>query len=275
MWDPQQYLSFADERSRPFFDLTGRIGATEPDYVVDLGCGPGQLTAALARRWPGAKVEGVDSSPEMISAANEMLAGSSAAGEPGADGAGGMPGAGGGRLAFRLGDLVDWKPERAVDVIVSNATLQWVPGHVDLLPRWVASLADGGWLAFQLPGNYDQPSHAVLRELAAAPRWRDKLAGAQLNRQAGNPEEYLDVLARLALRVDAWETTYLHVLVGADPVTEWYKGSGLRSVLSVLGQDDAAAFLAEYGEMVRAAYPAAPYGTVFPFRRVFVVARKA
>ncbi len=267
MWDPAQYLSFADERSRPFFDLTGRIAATAPGYVVDLGCGPGQLTAALARRWPDAQVQGIDSSPEMIAAANQMLAHASASRSDGAELRD--------RLTFAVGDVADWKPGRPVDVIVSNAVLQWVPGHMGLLPRLAANLADGGWLAFQLPGNFDQPSHAVLRELAAAPQWHDKLAGAQLNRQAGDPADYLDVLAGLGLRVDAWETTYLHVLTGADPVTEWYKGTGLRPVLGVLGENDAAEFLAEYSARMRAAYPAASYGTVFPSRRVFVVAHKA
>ncbi len=267
MWDPGQYLSFADERSRPFFDLTGRIAATAPGYVVDLGCGPGQLTAALARRWPDADVDGIDSSAEMIAAADRMVADASA---PGVHGT-----AGGGRLTFSVGDVVDWKPDRPVDVIVSNAVLQWVPGHQELLPHWAANLAEGGWLAFQMPGNFDQPSHAVLRELAAAPQWRDKLAAARLNRQAGEPGEYLDVLARLGLRVDAWETTYLHVLSGADPVTEWYKGTGLRPVLSVLDEQHAAEFLAAYSARMRAAYLAASYGTVFPFRRVFVVAHKA
>jgi trans-aconitate 2-methyltransferase len=267
VWDPAQYLSFADERSRPFFDLTGRIAATAPGYVVDLGCGPGQLTAALARRWPDAEIDGIDSSAEMIAAAERMLSDAAAPGAHKAEGGGG--------LTFAVGDVVDWKPERPVDVIVSNAVLQWVPGHMELLPRWAANLAQGGWLAFQLPGNFDQPSHAVLRELAAASRWRDKVAGARLNRQAGEPADYLDVLARAGLRVDAWETTYLHVLSGADPVTEWYKGTGLRPVLSVLSEDDAAEFVAEYGARMRAAYPAASYGTAFPFRRVFVVAQKA
>jgi trans-aconitate 2-methyltransferase len=266
MWDPAQYLSFADERSRPFFDLTGRIAATSPEYVVDLGCGPGQLTATLAARWPTAQVEGIDSSAEMISAANGMLAETASIGGTGGDGAG--------RLSFELGDVAEWKPSRPVDVIVSNALLQWVPGHMELLPRWVSHLTDGGWIAFQLPSNFDQPSHAILSELAASARWRAKLAGARLNRQAGEPEDYLAVLAGLGLSVDAWETTYLHVLTGPDPVTEWYKGTGLRPVLSTLGPADAAEFLGEYSTRVRAAYPAASYGTVLPFRRVFVVARK-
>lgn len=260
MWDPAQYLTFADERARPFFDLVARVGAASPGHVVDLGCGPGNLTAALASRWPAARVEGVDSSAEMIAAADKMLAEMSS---PAAS-----------RLSFRVADVNDWRPDRAVDVIVSNAVLQWVPKHMDLLPRWVSRLASDGWIAFQLPGNFDQPSHAVLRELANSPRWQAKLAGVQLNRQAGDPEDYLDLLGRLGLAVDAWETTYLHVLAGPDPVTEWYKGTGLRPVLKALGPEDAAAFQAEYSEQVQAAYPVASYGTVLPFRRVFVVARK-
>lgn len=257
MWDPGQYLSFADERSRPFFDLAGRIAAEKPGYVVDLGCGPGQLTADLARRWPQATVLGIDSSVEMIEAATAAR----------------FEGDGfGGRLSFELGDIRDFKPDRPVDVIISNAVLQWVPGHLELLPRWARYLAPGGWLAFQLPGNFDQPSHAELRDLAGSDRWRDRLAGVQLNRQAADPIGYVDVLARAGLVVDAWETTYLHLLPGPDPVTEWYKGTGLRPVLAALSAEEASEFVEQYGERVRAAYPAAPYGTVLPFRRVFVVA---
>jgi trans-aconitate 2-methyltransferase len=259
MWDPAQYLSFADERSRPFLDLAGRIGARNPGYVVDLGCGPGQLTASLAERWPAATVLGIDSSAEMIRAA-------AAAGY----GAGALSG----RLSFAVGDVRDFKPDHPLDVIISNAVLQWVPDHVSLLPRWADYLAAGGWLAFQLPGNFDQPSHAVLRELARSDPWRDRLAGVELNRQAGDPAAYLDLLTRAGLVVDAWETTYLHVLHGPDPVTEWYKGTGLRPVLTALAATEAEEFVRQYGERVRAAYPAAPYGTVLPFRRVFVVAHK-
>jgi trans-aconitate 2-methyltransferase len=254
MWDPGQYLTFANERARPFYDLVGRVGATSPGYVVDLGCGPGNLTAALADRWPEAEVLGIDSDPEMIAAASKRPA---------------RPG-----LSFQLADLRDWQPGRKVDVIASNAVLQWVPGHMDLLPGWAAALVPDGWLAFQLPGNFDQPSHAILRELSQSATWRDRLSGVELNRQAADPAEYLAVLARLGLAVDAWETTYLHVLQGEDAVTEWYKGTGLRPVLAALGPAEAAEFIAEYSEGVRRAYPAAPYGTILPFRRVFVVAHK-
>jgi trans-aconitate 2-methyltransferase len=263
MWDPAQYLSFADERSRPFFDLTARIQTPDPRQVVDLGCGPGQLTASLARRWPSAEVEGIDSSAEMIASASRFLT------EMRSDDDGAA-----GRLRFVTGDVREWTPTGPVDVIVSNAVLQWIPGHMELLPRWASALAPGGTLAFQLPGNFDQPTHAILRQMVVSSRWRPSLSGVVLNRQSGEPAAYLDVLAPLGLDVDAWETTYLHVLTGPDPVTEWYKGSGLRPVLAALDPGDAAEFVAIYGERVRAAYPAASYGTVLPFRRVFVVARK-
>jgi trans-aconitate 2-methyltransferase len=264
MWDPAQYLSFADERSRPFFDLAARIDAAAPRSVVDLGCGPGQLTAALAARWPDADVLGIDSSAEMIAAAQRIA-------ESDTTHDGSHPG---GALRFSVGDVCDWKPDRPVDVIISNAVLQWVPTHLELLPRWAGWLGDGGWLAFQLPGNFDQPSHAILRELTRSDRWRAVLADVELNRQSEDPGTYLDLLARHGLAVDAWETTYLHVLSGPDPVTEWFKGTGLRPVLTALSAAQTADFVAEYGERVRSAYPAAPYGTVLPFRRVFVVAHK-
>jgi trans-aconitate 2-methyltransferase len=254
MWDPGQYQRFADERGRPFFDLLARVGATDPGLVADLGCGPGNLTTALADRWPGADVVGVDSSPEMIEAARA---------------GGGRP-----RLTFELADLRGWRPPRPVDVLVSNAVLQWVPDHLDVVRRWPGLLSPGGWIGLQLPGNYDQPSHAILLDLARSGRWRALLADVQLNRQAHDPAQYLDLLARAGCEVDAWETTYLHVLPGADPVAEWYRGTGLRPVLAALDPGQGEEFLAQYRARARAAYPAAPYGTVLPFRRVFAVARR-
>ena len=258
MWDPGTYLRFGSQRARPFFDLLSRVGADDPGFVVDLGCGPGNLTAALAARWPDARVLGVDNSPEMIKAAQAEATD---------------------RMAFQLADIRTWQPGQPgqpgqpVDVITCNAVLQWIPGHQELLTSWVHWLAPGGWLAFQLPGNFDQPSHTILRDLAAAPRWQPLLDGAQLNRQAGDPADYLALLAGAGCDVDAWETTYLHVLPGEDAVVDWYRGSGLRPVLAALPPALAEEFLAGYRERIRVAYPAAPYGTVLPFRRVFVVAR--
>jgi trans-aconitate 2-methyltransferase len=260
MWDPAQYLHFADERSRPFYDLAGRIGATAPAYVVDLGCGPGQLTASLASRWPDAEILGIDSSAAMIETAQAARYGGGEVAK---------------RLSFAVGDVAEWQPPRPVDVIISNAVLQWVPGHLELLPRWAGFLAEGGWIAFQVPGNLDQPVHALLRELATSPRWRGQLGGIELNRQAGDPADYLELLAGLGLAVDAWETTYLHVLPGADPVTDWYKGTGMRPALAALDPADAQEFTRQYSERAQQLYPTRSWGTVLPFRRVFVVAHKA
>jgi trans-aconitate 2-methyltransferase len=254
MWDPGQYLRYAGERARPFFDLLSRVHATDPRYVADLGCGPGNLTAVLADRWPEAEVVGVDNSPEMISAAREQASQRQS-------------------FRFMLADLRDWRPEQPIDVLVSNAVLQWVPGHLDVIRQWPSLLAPGGWLAFQLPGNFDQPTHTILLDLVTSDRWAPLLTGVSLNRQAADPAGYLDLLASAGCSVDAWETTYLHVLHGADPVVEWYRGTGLRPVLAALEPDQAEQFLADYAKRIAVAYPAASYGTVLPFRRVFVVAQ--
>ena len=253
MWDPELYQQFGDERSRPFFDLVGRVAAEAPAVVVDLGCGPGTLTATLTRRWPGTQVCGIDSSAEMIKAAQAL------------------PGLGP-RLSFALGDVRDWTPDGPVDVIVSNAVLQWVPEHLDVVARWAGFLTEGGWLACQVPGNFDQPSHQALRALAGSDRWRPALAGVQFNRQAADPAQYADLLARAGFEVDAWETTYLHVLHGDDPVVDWYRGTGLRPVIAALPPEQTSEFLADYRARMSEAYPAAPYGTLFPFRRVFAAA---
>ena len=254
MWGPGQYQRFGDERARPFFDLIARIGAGAPGFVVDLGCGPGDLTAELARRWPGAAVRGVDNSPEMIEAARNWER---------------RPG-----LSFELADLRDWRPAAPVDVLTANAVLQWVPGHLDLLPQWVSWLSPGGWLAVQIPGNFDQPPHVAIREMVGSPTWRPLLGASELARQAGDPGDYLDVLAGTGCQVDAWETTYRHVLPGEDPVVEWVKGTALRPVLALLDAVQAEEFLAEYRERMRRAYPPRSFGTVLPFRRVFAVAHR-
>ena len=174
-----------------------------------------------------------------------------------------------------LDDIRHWEPQSLPDVIISNAVLQWVPGHRELLVRWADQLAADGWLAFQVPGNFDQPSHAIMREMAASARWRPLLRDVELNRQSADPADYAELLAGAGCEVDAWETTYVHILQGEDPVLEWYKGTGLRPVLAALDADQAADFLAEYGEQLRVAYPPRPFGTIFPFRRVFAVAHRA
>jgi trans-aconitate 2-methyltransferase len=242
------------------------VDAAAPATVVDLGCGTGELTASLARRWPGADVLGVDSSAAMLQRAGQQTEGAEA-----------PP-----NLRFEQGDAADWAPTAPVDVLVSNALLQWLPGHLGLLPRWFAALAPGGWLALQVPGNFAAPSHALMREVAALPRFAGRLAGVLRGSESvGNPLEYADVLAEAGGVVDAWETTYLHVLDaegrhGDDAVLAWVQGTGLRPVTDALADDPALRqdFVDTYAARLRAAYPRRPWGTPLPFRRVFAVAHK-
>ncbi|QFZ17326.1 trans-aconitate 2-methyltransferase [Saccharothrix syringae] len=246
MWDPAEYLAFADHRSRPFHDLLARVGATEPRRVVDLGCGPGNLTATLVSRWPSAVVEALDSSPEMVAAARER------------------------GLAARVADVGSWEPAPDVDVVVTNAVLQWVPGHEELLRGWVRALPSGAWLAVQVPGNFDGPSHRLVRELVAE-GWPG-LSGLLRESPVLDAVGYAEVLSEAA--VDAWETTYVQRLEGEDAVLGWISGTALRPVRAALGERGWEEFRAALAPRLRAAYPRRDDGTTwFPFRRVFAVAR--
>jgi trans-aconitate 2-methyltransferase len=251
-WDPQQYGRFTDERSRPFLDLISRIAAPSPRRVVDLGCGSGELTGLLADRWPDAAVEGIDSSAEMIAAA--------------------VPRTG---VTLRVADVTSWTPPPDTDVIVSNAVLQWVPTHRDLLRAWSAAVPPDGWLAFQVPGNFNAFSHTLLRSLAESRRWGSSLTGIlRRDDPVGTPEEYAGLLLGAGLEVDVWETTYVHVLQGPDSVLEWIRGTALRPVMAALPPESYALFEEELAAQLRHAYPATPNGTLFPFRRIFAVAHR-
>lgn len=269
LWEPAAYVQFGDFRDRPFFDLTSRIAATAPAAVVDLGCGPGNLTATLAQRWPAAKVVGLDSSAEMIAAATEQLLTYDGATRPGVAG---HPGA---RLSFTAADIAGWAPTAETDVIVSNAALQWVPGHQELMAGWLAALRPGAWLAVQVPGNFGAPSHTIMRDLAASVRWRDQLDGVLRHKDAvGEPAEYQELFLRGGARVDVWETTYSQLLQGENPVVDWVRGTGLRPVLAALGPVESVEFEQQYAALVRQAYPATEFGTNFEFRRIFMVGEK-
>jgi trans-aconitate 2-methyltransferase len=248
-WDPGHYLTFAGERGRPYVELLQRVGAEDPRRVVDLGCGPGNFTALLTRRWPDADVLGLDSSPEMIEAARRDLPG----------------------IAFEVADLRDWSHGR-VDVLISNATLQWLPDHLALLPALVDRVVPGGWLAFQVPGNFDEPSHTIRTTLAAETPYVEHTAGVAVP-SSHDPAVYLEALQRLGCEVDAWETTYLHVLHGEDPVFTWVSGTGARPTLQALPDDLRPGFEEEFKRRLRAAYPPRDGRVVLPFRRIFVVAQ--
>jgi len=188
------------------------------------------------------------------------------------------PTAGGGRLDFAHADATAWAPSETYDLIVSNAALQWVDGHLDAFPGWLDAVAPFGTFAFQVPNNLDAPLHTLMRELDTGARWRSRLGEVLRHDDSVHaPLVYLDRLARLGCETDVWETTYLHVLEGEDPVLDWVKGTGLRPVLTALSDDPEArdAFITEYRDLLRAVYPTETYGTVLPFQRLFVVARKA
>jgi trans-aconitate 2-methyltransferase len=254
-WDPVQYARFSRDRSRPFFDMLARVEREAVATAADLGCGAGELTRSLAERWPAARVVGVDSSPGMLERARRQA----------------IPG----RLRFELADIATWRGDEPLDLVVSNAALQWVPDHEALLPAIAGMLAPGGTLAVQMPSHFDSPAHQGVAAVAARPRWRPTLAGVGLQSGAVKPLGwYVGRLLGLGFAVDAWQTTYLHVLAGDNPVLEWMKGTALRPLLDRLPAEAVEEFLAEVGAELRAAYPPLGEVTVFPFTRIFFVATR-
>jgi len=271
-WDPSKYVEFGNHRDRPFHDLVARVRSVDPAKVVDLGCGPGNLTATLLDRWPGANVVGIDSSEEMLVRAESLRQQSPEHQLPEHQ----LPESNAGHLTFLQGDIAEWKPDADTDVVVTNAALQWVPGHREMLATWLHHLKPGAWFAMQVPGNFTSPSHTLMRQLAESATWSDRLDGVLRHADAvGSPADYLGIMLDAGCAADAWETTYQQVLQGEDPVLEWVRGTGLRPVLAALTSEDAAAFEREYSALLREAYPATSHGTVYPFRRIFAVARKS
>jgi trans-aconitate 2-methyltransferase len=252
-WSAARYLRFADERTRPAGDLIARIPTAEVTRAVDLGCGPGNSTDLLAARFPGARIVGIDSSPDMLAAARRRL-----------------PGA-----RFEEVDIAAWADPGPFDVILANASLQWVPDHARLLPSLLARLAAGGSLAVQMPDNLDEPSHRLMREVATEGPWRAALAGAATARATRREAAWYWRLLREtgAASVDIWRTTYLHPLAGPDAIVDWLKSTGLRPFLAPLGAGDAEAFLARYRAALAGAYPAESDGSVLlAFPRLFFIA---
>ena len=268
-WKPSRYGQFAGERAQPFFDLTSRILTESPRRVVDLGCGPGTLTRTLAERWPEAEVVGYDSSPEMLAEARTLAE----AGVQAEEGAQADPPL---NLRFEQLAIEDWTPGPTDDVVVTNAALQWVPTHTELLPRWFAALADGATFAMQVPGNFGSKSHTLLGATAEAPEWNDRLGSLFLRDEDAvlTSEGYLALALDAGLATVAWSTTYLHLLHGRDAVLDWSRGTRLRPVLSLLDDADGARFEEQYAAALREAYPEGPHGTVYPFLRHFLVATK-
>jgi trans-aconitate 2-methyltransferase len=252
-WNPERYLAFGDQRTRPVVDLLARVPLAAAERIADLGCGPGNSTRLLVERWPEAGVTGVDSSGEMLAKAR----------------------ASGVRACWVEADIAVWAPDGPLDLIYSNAALQWLDDHRTLLPRLLCELRPEGVLAVQMPRNFEAPSHALLRETARDGPWADRLTGLLDSAPVAAPEWYYDLLAPHADPVDIWEVQYLHVLDGDDPVLSWTRSTALRPIMQALDQEHFAAFEAAYAARLREAYPKGADGrTLFPFRRLFIVARR-
>ena len=248
-WNPSQYVKFAGPRLQPGLDLIARLPELEPRRVVDLGCGTGELTALLAHRFPKAEVVGIDSSAEMLEKARARFP----------------------EIRFEQGDIADWSGP--VDVLFSNAALQWLDRHEQLLPRLLAQVAPGGVFAAQMPRNFDAPSHQRMRQLAAEAPWAGRIALRE--EPVFRPERYDELLRPGCAVLEIWETEYLHVLEGDDPVLEWTSGTALLPVKAALEGAEREAFIAGYRDALRQAYPRREDGrTLFPFRRIFLLARR-
>ncbi|PQO97984.1 trans-aconitate 2-methyltransferase [Pseudomonas frederiksbergensis] len=254
-WSAKQYVAFEDERTRPARDLLAAIPAVDVRSAIDIGCGPGNSTELLMQRFPDAAVRGLDSSTDMIEAARKRLP----------------------QVRFDTADIDTWNEAGPFDVIFANAVLQWVPDHARLLPSLVNRLTPGGSLAIQMPDNLNEPSHRLMREVAANGPWADKLARAAGQRtEMEGASGYYSMLRGHCTRVDVWRTTYFHSLAeGASGVVEWFKGSGLRPFLEPLDDGERAHYLKLYQAAIEQAYPPLSDGAVLlPFPRLFMVATR-
>ena len=259
-WDANLYLKFADHRLRPALDLMGRLDPSlderEGHAIYDLGCGAGNLTGILAARFPKSKVVGIDSSEEMLAKARAQDAGS--------------------RVSFAKGDLAHFVPSLPPAVLYSNAAYQWLEGHIDLFPKLMALLPPGGQLAIQMPRNHYAPSHALMKKAAEEGPWKAKLVDARGVGPVSAPAKYYDVLKPLSSELEVWESIYQQPLTGTDPVAQYTAGTGLRPYLQRLEEPERTKFYETYAALLREAYPMRPDGiTLFPFRRLFIVARRA
>ncbi len=251
-WSARQYSKFESERTRPVSDLLGALTVADVRCAIDLGCGPGNSTEVLAQRFPGAAIQGLDNAPDMIDAARRRLTG----------------------LRFDLADIAAWQPDEPVDVILANASLQWLPDHATLYPRLAQALRPGGQLAIQTPDNLDEPAHRLAREVAADGPWAAKIGDVVLPPRHA-PAFYYALLSSVCADVDVWRTTYFHPLADHAAIVEWFKGTGLRPFLAPLDDAERTAYLARYLAAVTDAYPALPDGRVLlPFPRLFIVATR-
>ena len=250
-WDAQQYLKFEDERTRAARDLLAQVPVQDARGVIDIGCGPGNSTELLAKRWPQAKITGIDTSADMLRQARERLP----------------------QHTFVEANISHWAPPAGTDVLFANAIFQWVPGHLKQLMRLAMALPVGGAMAVQMPDNMNEPSHVLMREVAHLPRFHTQLAHAlEARGDLPKPGTYYDALRPLCSRIDIWHTIYNHVLDDAPAIVEWVKGTGLRPFLDPLETPERREFLEAYTARIAASYlPQADGKVLLRFPRIFIV----
>lgn len=254
-WDAQAYLQFANERTQPALDLASRVNLARPQRIVDLGCGPGNSTAMLRRRWPQAEVIGLDNSEDMIAAATEAYP----------------------EGKWLQADIAEWTAPVPVNLLFSNAALQWVPDHARLLPHLWDLVAAGGALAVQVPAHHHSAVREMILAVAGDPAWSHLMAAPSRAMSIEPPAFYYGVLQPLASHLEMWETEYYHFLEGPEAIVEWFRATGLRPFLGALeNREQELAFEAKLLERFTRHYPRQPDGKVlFTFRRLFFVAYRA
>lgn len=252
-WDPTQYEKFKLERSQPFFDLLAQLDDISPNTIVDLGCGTGELTAELANKWPAAKTIGVDNSPEMIAKSAPFE----------------TP-----NLRFEVGSMEHWQPSQPVDLLFSNAAYHWLQDHEEQIVRLAKLVAPGGTFAFQAPNQFGEPSHTIIQGVRNSPEWKPRIGSDRSDGYVAKPAWYIHALAELGYKPRVWETIYYQMVQGEDAALEWVKGTALRPLLAKLPPEQQERFLAHCRPLFAKAYPKSEGGTLFPYRRLFVVAKR-
>jgi len=254
-WSPDHYLKYADHRLRPALDLLARIPLDQAEQVVDLGCGPGTLVEALLEAFPTAELTGIDNSEEMLARARKVFAD---------------------QATWQHADVALWTPKTPPDLIFSNAALHWLDDHETLFPRLFGFVASGGVLAVQMPNQFDQPSHVAMREVAGVGPWAEALKPLLRPAPIAKPENYYAWLKPQAKSIDLWQTEYVHELKGDDPVLDWISSTALNPLLEALGENHREDFRTALAQKLKTAYPKHQNGkTLFPFKRLFMVAVKA
>lgn len=247
-WNPSLYLQYGSERSRPAAELLGRVALENVHTAIDLGCGPANSTMLLHKRWPAARITGIDSSPNMLDEARNALPG----------------------CHFVEADISTYQPEQTVDLLYANASLQWIPDHYELLPHLVSQLNHNGVLAVQMPDNWLEPTHVLMREVAWEQGYPDRGRAPLPGVHA-----YYDMLTDVGCDVDIWRTTYYHMMDSHQSIIDWVSSTGLRPWLQDLSEDEQRRYLARYHVLLQEQYPLQENGKILlAFPRLFMVARR-